>query len=135
MGFATAILTCFRKSADFSGRARRLEFWSFVVFWIGAAVACVLAFEVPAHPFTAAGAMKLLAAAPVLLVPVALTIPLAAVAVRRLHDINLSGWWLLSAGVPIPVVDVLIVGAQVFCFAKPGTVGDNRYGPDPRVRA
>lgn len=133
MNFTGAILTCLKKSADFRGRARRLEFWSFVVFWIVAAVISALAFDLPAHPFTANGVWKSLSAAPVFLFPVLLTLPLAAVAVRRLHDINVSGWWLLSAGVPIPIFDVLVVGAQVFCFARPGTAGDNRYGPDPRA--
>ncbi len=132
MGILAAVLTCLRKAADFRGRARRLEFWSFTVFWIATAVVCAMAFRLPAGPMSMAWGMAVLRSAPLLLIPAALLIPLTAVAVRRLHDINVSGWWLLSAGVPIPVVDLLVVGAQVFCFARPGTAGDNRYGPDPR---
>jgi uncharacterized membrane protein YhaH (DUF805 family) len=128
----TSVFTCLKKTADFRGRARRREFWSFLVFWIAVAVASALAFELPPGPITAAAALALAKAAPVLLIPLALAVPLAAVAVRRLHDIGLSGWWLVSAAAPVPVLDLLIVGAQVVCFAKPGTEGPNRYGPDPR---
>lgn len=133
MRLVAAVLTCLRKSTDFRGRARRSEFWSFIAFWVGMSVLCVLAFEPPEGPVSSDWVLQLLLNAPILLIPIALLVPLAAGAVRRLHDINVSGWWLLSAGVPIPVVDVLVVGAQVYCFARPGTVGDNRYGPDPRT--
>jgi uncharacterized membrane protein YhaH (DUF805 family) len=132
MGFAADVFVCLKKTADFRGRARRREFWSFLIFWIAAAVASALAFEIPHGPLNPTLALKALAAAPVLLIPLTLLMPLAAVAVRRLHDIGLSGWWLVSAAAPVPVLDVFIVGAQVICFAKAGTAGPNRYGPDPR---
>ena len=115
MGFAVDIFACLKKTTDFRGRSRRREFWAFVAFWVVVAVGCAL--------------VKSLA---VLALTAALAVPLAAVAVRRLHDIGLSGWWLVSAAAPVPVLDLLIVGAQVVCFAKQGTAGPNRYGPDPR---
>ncbi len=133
MGFAADVFICLKKTADFRGRARRREFWSFLIFWIIAAVASVLAFEIPPGSFNTAALLPLAKSAPVLLIPLILILPLAAVAVRRLHDIGLSGWWLVSAAAPIPVLDVFIVGAQVVCFAKAGTAGPNRYGPDPRA--
>jgi uncharacterized membrane protein YhaH (DUF805 family) len=129
MGIAD-ILACLKKAADFRGRARRREFWSFLVFWIGAAVASAMALEIPPGPLTPSELM-IAKTTPVLLIPLALLLPLAAVAVRRLHDIGLSGWWLVSAAAPVPVLDLFIVGAQVVCFAKAGTSGPNRYGPDP----
>jgi len=46
--------------------------------------------------------------------------------IRRLHDINISGLWLLLAF--IPVLNIFFV---LFLFFKKGTIGDNRYGPDP----
>lgn len=131
MGFVTAVFTCLSKSVDVRGRAPRREFWAFLVFWIAVAVAAALVLEIPHGPVTTASALKALASAPVLLIPLALLVPLVAVAVRRLHDIDLSGWWLISAAAPVPVLDLLIVSAQVVCFTRPGTVGANRYGPDP----
>lgn len=132
MGFAAAVATCLIKAADFRGRARRREFWSFAAFWLAVAVAAALAVEIPQGHFTAALALRALKGAPVLLIPVALSLPLAAVAVRRLHDVGLSGWWLVSVAAPVPVLDLVIVGAQVVCFAKAGTPGANRYGPAPK---
>ena len=129
-----AIVACLRKPFDFRGRATRREFWSFVAFWTAAAVACTFAFDIPPGPLSAAKATTILQSAPVLLIPAVLLVPLAAAAVRRLHDVGLSGWWLVSAAAPVPVLDIVIVGAQVVCFARPGTSGDNRYGPDPRRR-
>jgi len=138
MAFVQSVLVCLWKSVDFRGRAGRCEFWSYSVFWT---LSCAVAsYQLGAQGFAGvlnAGPHSALlgAHALIVLVPVALLVPFAAVAVRRLHDINVSGWWLISASVPVPVLDLFILGAQVFCFARPGTVGANRYGPDPRVRA
>ena len=135
MGCVRAVLTCLWKCVDFRGRAPRREFWSYSVFW-------TLSVAFTTQQLGAQGSAALKAGhyaallgphALIVLVPLALLVPFAAVAVRRLHDINVSGWWLVSASVPIPVVDLFVVGAQVFCFARPGTEGDNHYGPDPRL--
>jgi uncharacterized membrane protein YhaH (DUF805 family) len=56
----------------------------------------------------------------------ALLLPNLAVAVRRLHDTDRSGWWLLIALLPLIGLIVLIV---FFCIR--GTPGPNRFGPDP----
>jgi uncharacterized membrane protein YhaH (DUF805 family) len=133
MGFAADVFICLKKAADFRGRARRREFWSFLIFWIAVAVTSVIAFELPRAPLDTTGLLISAKTAPALLIPAVLLVPLAAVAVRRLHDIGLSGWWLVSAAAPVPVLDIFIVGAQVVCFAKAGTAGPNRYGPDPRA--
>lgn len=57
----------------------------------------------------------------------AVLIPVVAVAVRRLHDLDKSGWWLLIA--------VTIIGAFVllYWFIQPGTRGPNRFGPQPNA--
>lgn len=57
----------------------------------------------------------------------AIILPGFAVAIRRMHDIDRSGFWLWIALVPIVGFIVLIVFA-----ATPGTIGDNKYGPDPK---
>jgi uncharacterized membrane protein YhaH (DUF805 family) len=55
-------------------------------------------------------------------------IPGLAVAVRRLHDINKSGWWILIAFVPILGWILIIVWSLM-----PGNPGSNDYGPDPKA--
>ncbi|MDH6265205.1 uncharacterized membrane protein YhaH (DUF805 family) [Rhizobium sp. SG_E_25_P2] len=55
-------------------------------------------------------------------------IPGIAVGVRRLHDRDMSGWWLLIGFVPL--VGWLIL---IYLLATPGTVGENRFGSEPLV--
>lgn len=116
MDFISAITTCFRKYGRFSGRAHRSEFWYFNLFlFLMANVRLVLVLTVAAH-------MPLLPdLAQLMLAPAAV-----AVAVRRLHDIDRSGWWwwlLLVPGVNLVVL--------VMWFGRKGTVGANRFGDDP----
>lgn len=56
-----------------------------------------------------------------------LIVPALALQVRRLHDLNLSGWWLLLALLPY-----LGQAALLVALCLPGTRGDNRFGADPR---
>jgi uncharacterized membrane protein YhaH (DUF805 family) len=60
----------------------------------------------------------------------AVLIPSLAVSVRRLHDTDRSGWWLLISLIPIIGAIVLIVFA-----AQEGTSGENRFGSDPKGAA
>ena len=62
------------------------------------------------------------------LVSLGLFLPGLAVAVRRLHDVDRSGWWLLLAFVPLIGIIVLIVW-----WCTEGTRGPNRFGPDPKA--
>ena len=64
------------------------------------------------------------------LLSLALLLPNLGVAVRRLHDINRSGWWILIALVPIVGAILLI-----YWYAQPGTSGSNPFGPDPKSAA
>ncbi len=75
-----AVTTCFRKFADFNGRARRSEFWWF----------CIGANLIAGLLARFLGPVGQLAA-------LVLWLPLLAVGARRLHDINRSGWWLLMS--------------------------------------
>src|SRR5687768_2505913 len=85
-----------KKYADFTGRSRRQEYWSFVLFYIAAFVLASLVDRLaglrgmigPYGPFTA-------------LLLLALLVPALAVGVRRLHDTERSGWWLLAAYGPM----------------------------------
>ena len=126
-----------RKFADFEGRARRSEYWLFSLFLalsvfpvgfllmvvgIGATVGT------DGHPANAAPftALVLLAVGAFYL---AMLIPSLAVAVRRLHDSDKSGWLLLLGFIPFGGLVVLIFNLM------DGTPGPNRYGADPKGRA
>lgn len=108
MGFFASIGSCFRKYATFSGRAPRSEFWYFVLF--------LFLLALPAAPFGAFGVL--------LFVPVLL--PAISVEVRRLHDIDRSGWWVWLC--LLPPINLVV---KLIWLTRKGTSGDNRFGPDP----
>ena len=113
MTFTQAIKSCYGKYATFSGRASRSEFWYFVLFQVLAVLACLVLLLV-------GGALLLLIFA------LANFLPSLAARVRRLHDINRSGWAVLYALIPL-VGPILIIVWD----CQPGTVGPNRFGDDP----
>src|SRR4051812_15937585 len=98
-----------RKYATFEGRARRSEYWLFVLFVFlvegGAVVLGAALGGDSAEPGAREGALLLLLSAFVL----AMFVPSLAVAVRRLHDTNRSGWWVLIGLIPIIGAIVMLV--------------------------
>ena len=117
-------LTVWRKYAVFTGRARRKEYWLFALANLLVAITLtgldVLMFGPPDED--GVGVLSGLYGLAVL-------VPSVAVTVRRLHDTDRSGWWLLMVVVPI------IGGVALFVFqVLDGTPGDNRFGPDPKGR-
>lgn len=120
MSFAEAIRTCFQKYLTISGRARRSEYWWWVLFlFLGNMAAGFidnLAFSAgPDGPSLLAPLFSL-----------AVLLPSICVAGRRLHDRDMSAWWLLLMLVPLIGSLILLV-----LYVLPGTKGDNRFGPDP----
>jgi uncharacterized membrane protein YhaH (DUF805 family) len=116
MDFGQAIKTCLNKYATFSGRATRSEYWYFFLFlMIVNIVASVL-------DSTIFGDMPVL----YLIATLVLLVPSIAAGVRRLHDTDKSGWWLLLGLIPVIGAIVLIV-----FFCQRGTVGTNQFGPNP----
>ncbi len=105
-----------KKYAVFSGRARRKEYWMFFLFNI--IISFVLGFieGLAGLPGALSGLYSL-----------AVLIPGIAVSVRRLHDTNRSGWWLLIGLVPFIGAIVLLI-----FMLQDGQPGDNRYGPNPK---
>ncbi|WP_205323556.1 DUF805 domain-containing protein [Glycomyces sp. YM15] len=103
----------------FSGRARRTEYWMFVLFNAIIMFALYLPFLITREPaLTALYAVYALA----------VFLPALAVTVRRLHDIDKSGWWYLISFVPLAGPIILIV-----LTATAGKPGPNQYGPDPKA--
>jgi uncharacterized membrane protein YhaH (DUF805 family) len=115
MGFGQAIKSGLTNYATFSGRAARSEYWWFFLFTF----LCSLAGEILDAATGGAGLINL----GVLL---GLLLPTLAMAVRRLHDKDRSGWWYLI--ILIPLIGVLVL---LYWFVTRGTVGPNRFGPDP----
>ncbi|WP_295315407.1 DUF805 domain-containing protein [Roseobacter sp.] len=119
-----AVKTVLSKYATFSGRASRAEFWWWVlaVFLITLATQLIDAFLIaPALGFDV-GAEN--AGQPLsMLFSLAILLPALAVAVRRLHDIGKSGWWLLLNLVPL--IGSLIL---LWFYTRPGEE-TNQWGP------
>lgn len=115
MDFKTSVSTVLNKYIEFSGRASRSEFWSFVLFSVIGNIITGILDEVLGT-----------VAAINLLFSLAILLPSIAVGVRRLHDIDRSGWWLLLSFIPI-------VGWLVLLYfnVQKGTDGENRFGADP----
>jgi len=113
-----------RKYAVFSGRARRAEYWTFVL--INAAVGIILSII----GALAGDSAALITGAISSLYSLAVLLPSIAVGVRRLHDIGKSGWWLLIVLVPLIGWITLLIFALM--NSQPG---DNQYGPNPKGMA
>jgi uncharacterized membrane protein YhaH (DUF805 family) len=123
MNFPQAVASCFSNYAKFSGRAARSEYWYWALFLgVGRLATKMLdtaIFQSPLndvltwHPIS--GLFSLL-----------LFVPSLAVAVRRLHDVDRSGWWLLMYLTLVGILYPLLVWK-----CRKGTEGDNRFGSDP----
>ncbi|MBB1138770.1 DUF805 domain-containing protein [Myroides sp. WP-1] len=96
---------------NFNGRARRSEFWYFMLF------NCIIAFVL--------GFIGGLLNTSLLssIYSLAVLLPGIGVAVRRMHDIGKSGWFIL-----IPIYNIVLAATE-------GTKGDNEYGADPKANA
>jgi uncharacterized membrane protein YhaH (DUF805 family) len=110
-------LIALKKYVEFDGRARRKEYWMFALFNLLITLAIAVIEAIIGTP----GFLGLIYALAVLL-------PAIAVSVRRLHDTDRSGWWLLIALVPIVGAIVLLV--FMVQDSKPGT---NLYGIYPKT--
>jgi len=112
-------LVVLERYAKFDGRASRREFWWYVLANVLIYVAFAILSQISGFFF----ALYVLAA-------LALLLPSVAVAIRRLHDTNRSGWWLLIGLIPFVGGIILIV-----LYALEGTSGPNDYGVAPEPAA
>ena len=109
-----------KRYTQFNGRASRSEFWWFQVFIVIVSIPLyVLGFVAG---YTGSQSLALASTGLGLVVALILTLPSLAVTMRRLHDTDRSGWWLLLGF--IPIVSLVLV---VFMLL-PGTPGGNRFG-------
>ena len=110
--YPSQIEICLRKYVTFSGRARRLEYWSFAVF------VTLVSFVLDILPDGVVTDFLFL------VFNLATFLPWLAVTVRRLHDIDFRGWWALLGLLPeIGWIPLLVM----LCWR--GSRGDNRFGP------
>ena len=117
MGIQEAVTTCFANYVNFGGRAARPEYWWWVLFVIAAAVILQIIGGVVLGMDSGAGGV--LSG----LFYLATLLPGLAVSVRRLHDTDRSGWWLLVA--LIPLIGGLVL---LYFMVQPGTPGPNQFG-------
>lgn len=152
MNFTQSVNTCLReKYFKFEGRASRSEFWWFVLFYSMISLIFSLLFIIfggmswltAVYEYTISGGAGTLPPSPGTLINILLIIssifwlyiiiPSLAVATRRLHDRNLSGWFLLIYifGSLIPWLGFLVVIGFWVLWALPGNEGSNKYGASP----
>ncbi|MDB5932146.1 MAG: hypothetical protein JWR60_3853 [Polaromonas sp.] len=111
-------LKVMRNYVNVEGRARRTEYWMFMLVYIGMLIV--------ASVLDAILGTEMLGA----LVVLVHLIPSITVGVRRLHDINRNGWWLLISLVPL--IGLIIA---LYWAVKEGDTGSNQYGGNPKNEA
>lgn len=127
MTFGQSITSGYQKYVTFAGRAVRSEFWYWALFQLLAQIVIGAIFG-GGHMTTGGGGMNMHYEGGLVanLWSLANLLPGLAVAVRRLHDIDRSGWWLLIGLIPLVGWIILIVW-----YCQQGTPGANRFGPAP----
>ncbi len=104
-----------QRYADFSGRSRRMEYWMFYLASIIALVGGMIIDSIIGYPILQ------------IIIALGMIVPSIACGVRRLHDQDKSGWFMLLGLIPLANIVLL-----VFMFLE-GTKGPNQYGPDPKA--
>lgn len=118
-----------KRYADFNGRSRRKEYWMFTLFTlIVYVVLYALMFMGMDYQTGQPGGLGMLAMGLLGIFALGVLVPSIAVAVRRFHDQDKSGWFVLLAFIPIIGGLILLV---FMCLE--GTRGPNRFGEDPKA--
>ena len=113
MGFGDAVKFGFSNYVNFSDRACRSEYWYWVLFAIIGAIVTYIIDHVIGLPVTNT------------IFTLATFLPGLSVGIRRLHDLDRSGWWILLFLIPLVGAIILIIW-----FCSKGTDGPNRFGAD-----
>lgn len=123
MGMREALRSVFNNYFNFDGRARRSEYWFFVLFNVLVDLAFVALLSIPRQGGAAYRFLSGLAS----LYSLAVFIPGLALCWRRLHDIGKSGanyFWVF-----LPVVGPILL---LVWYCREGDAGENAFGPDPK---
>ncbi len=112
LSFTEAIRSGFDNYVNFDGRASRPAFWWWTLFSILVAVAANIVDAIVGSPIFS------------LVVSLGLFLPNLSVAIRRLHDIDRTGWWILIAFIPLIGLIVLLI-----FYLQKSDPGENSYGP------
>ncbi|GAA6153560.1 DUF805 domain-containing protein [Pseudoteredinibacter isoporae] len=104
-----------KRYADFSGRARRKQYWMYILFYIIFSIVVSIVDSILGTAFLGA------------IYGLALLVPSLAIGARRLHDTGRSGWWQLLYLIPLIGLIVMIV------FLVQDSHPDNEYGPNPKA--
>ncbi len=126
-------LKVWKNYVNFSGRARRKEFWMFTLFNYLVTIALASIMGSAVSDALISGNMESLSATGLigyylyLIYSLAVFLPSLAVAVRRLHDVNKSGWFIL-----INLLPVIGFFWYLIVMCKAGDEGSNQYGNDPK---
>ncbi|WP_410004211.1 DUF805 domain-containing protein [Bartonella sp. HY328] len=138
MEFKTAIYTCLRlKYADFNSRASRSEYWWFTLFNLISLAVMVIISAILASLISSSepDSTRYITFLPSVwfIWFLAIIIPSLAVSVRRLHDVNRSGWWILFYFTfqMLPLIGVVFTIIYLILLCKPGHAAPNRFGNNP----
>ena len=118
MNFFEAISSGFSNYVNFSGRSSRSEYW----FWTLFVILVVIVTSVIDYMITQGFGFSPIT----LIAELVFFLPGLAVSVRRLHDRDKSGWFLLLIFIPLVGAIILLIW-----YCQRGTIGPNRFGPDP----
>lgn len=118
-------LKVLRQYGDFKGRARRMEYWMFVLFNVFISIILLIIDNLVGIAFEDIDYGPLY-----LTYCLFIVMPSLAVAVRRLHDSGRSGWWILISLIPFLGGIWLLV-----LLLMDSDPGDNKYGPNPKITA
>jgi uncharacterized membrane protein YhaH (DUF805 family) len=138
MTFQESVTVCFRKYTEFDGRAGRSEYWWFTLaVWLVTLVLGLLTLSGVDFDTEEFSGIGLIGTGLMLVFWLAIIVPSIAVMVRRFHDRDMSGWWVLGFVLlsMLPFVGFIASIAQLVIFCLKGSQGDNRYGADPLMGA
>jgi len=121
MDIQSSIKTCFKKYADFNGRASRSEYWWFQLFYIMVIIVAAIFDSFYIDNRQAMGPVELVST-------LILLIPAFSVWARRLHDVGKSGWWMLISLTIIGMIPLFIWNVSI------GTKSKNKYGPPIKLK-